>query len=96
MKVKNKILVESVFNIYPDFQYHYSGKELHCYKQYGSIFVKITKSDTCNDKLTMWNLFVIEEVSPLNFIKRYDLSKGMLFKEEMLQRLKEIIKESWK
>lgn len=96
MKVTNIAIIENVFNLCADTQFHYSSHHLHCYKRYNTLFVKITKSDNQNDSITMWHIYVIEEVSPLNFIKRFDLSKGMLFKDEMIKRLKEIIKESWK
>lgn len=96
MKVTNIAVVESVFNLYVDTQFDYNIHHLYKYKRYNTLFVKITKSDDQNDGTTIWNIYVIEEVSPLNFIKRFDLSKTMLFKDEMIKRLKEIIKESWK
>lgn len=96
MKITNTAIIENIFNLYTDTQFHCSSHHLHCYKRYNTLFVKITKSDNQNDSITIWNIYVIEEVSPLNFIKRFDLSKEMLFKDEMINRLKEIIKESWK
>jgi len=96
MKVTNTTLVENVFNLYPSNPFHYNEYRLHCYKRYNTLFVKITKSDNQDDCITMYDVYVIEEVSPLNFIKRFDLSQGVLFKDEMIERIKEIIKESWK
>lgn len=90
MKIFNKDLIESIFKLY---KFNILANEPHTsiynYKRYNTLLVKITI-----DNNNFYNVYVLEEITPIHFVKRYDLSKGRLDNKKLIEHIKFLIKES--
>ena len=89
MKILNKDLIESIFRLY---KFNILSDDEHFniynYKRYNTLLVKITNKDS------FYNVYVLEEITPIHFVKRYDLSKGNLNSKKLVEHIKFLIKES--